>query len=211
MNLSVLSSSTGIACSDGTSYVEMLDEKYNADGIWINGFTVISARKYARQFIKGNNKTVIIHLGAVECFSRPVDSFIIWCIREMGNWCDDPTWIEYLYHKLIKAAMYMEKKEDAYIQPLESYEFKRLYEDLLIKLEGCKIVVVGMSKPARVEEHWINQASQFNDILKELSINYNTHFIDTFSKYEKYVEGSNHLNSIGHKLLFDEIDKIIKL
>lgn len=211
MKLFIFSSSTGcVSLGGGESYVEMLEKKYNPEGIWINGLTVLSARHYAKQFIKGNKRVVILHLGAVECFTRPLESFIIWCIREMGNWYNDPAWKEYFYYKLIQATISLEKKEQKYIQPLENFEFKKLYEDLLLILEGCKIIIIGMSKPKRPDPHWVEQASAFNDILKDLSVKYKTYFIDVFNKYDQYAIDSNHLNDEGHNLLYQEVDKILK-
>lgn len=208
MKLFIFSSSTGLYSTEGDSYVEML-EKYNPEGIWINGLTVLSARHYARQFIKGNNKVVILHIGAVECFTRPVESFIIWAIREMGNWYNDPAWKEYIDYKLIRSAILLEQKKQEYIQPIENHEFRKLYEDLLIMLAGCKIIIVGMSRPIRPDPHWVEQASDFNNILKDLSNKYSTYFIDIFNKYSQYVIDSNHLNGEGHKLLFQEVDEIL--
>jgi hypothetical protein len=211
MNLFIFSSSTGMVGFGGTSYIDKLETVYSPQGLWNNGFSILSARHNVHRILKGNKRVVILHLGAVECFTMPAENFLVWCIRELGHhWYTDSDWKAYFYHKLLKATDALFKKETVYIRPLEDYEFRVLYEELIRMLEGSKILIMGMSKPVLPEPHWTEQAVSFNNILKELSDKYNTYFIDVYNKYSDYVVDSNHLNTAGHELLYQEVDQIIR-
>lgn len=67
-------------------------------------------------------------------------------------------------------------------------------------------------------ENFNNNIDKYNQVIKELSIKYKVHFIDSKLIYGEFLDkGENyhiddgmHLNEIGYQVLIEELSKLIK-
>lgn len=198
----------------GVGCLELLKNRYEVNGLFTNGLTVLHVLPSFKIFAKERNKKniVIINLGAVEAFSHPAENFLYWAsyfLLENGCTSQFET---YCIPKMVKATHALSHKREEFFRILDLPEFKSLFAQILLLLEGMSVIVLGMNKPnmnsQNARSHWIEQASEFNEGIK--SVCGNNDFIDIWNILENHVVDTTHLHPFGHRVLFNAINERIQ-
>ncbi len=216
MNLTIFSCSTGFHCYDnnkqdvyGKSYIERLQVEFpSIQGRWMDGMIIIDVKH--ELLLKGNQRKVILHIGAVEAFSHPSENILEWGI----NWIISHGGLDSFFNSMIlpmmlKAAHALTHKQKEYYSILTPRDFSVILDLVLILLQGSKVIVVGMSKPNTDKAYWVEQASAFDSILRMETNKHNQTFINVWDICSHCVVDNNHLNEEGHRILFEKIKEIL--
>jgi hypothetical protein len=208
MNLTIFSCSTGFHSypTPNKSYVERLSSEYPAKGRWMDGLSILDVKRELPLFVYGNDRAVILHIGAVEAFSYPAANIIEWCAEYFLRNPFDPYAITFLIPKIIEASHALTHKQELFLPVLESSEFEFILHQTLHLLQGSNVIIVGMNKPNTPgKSFWIEQALTFNQILEEEAKTFNSIFVNSWNLCPHCVTDNNHLNEEGHNILYEKI------
>ena len=209
MNITVFGCSTSYLPYDGTnvvgkSYIDLLQEKHIINGIWVNGLNVFNVREEAKNFIRGNDRWIILHLGAVEAFTHPPDYLIDYALNNMLIWGSN----RYFLSLLVKAKKSFNEKKEEYFHLIDVIEFERVYRDILEITWGSKVIIVGLGKPNTFDSFRQIQVGLYEQVLRKLHDEYQTKFVNLWNNYSEFIVDLNHLNDQGHKKIFNELEEI---
>ncbi len=208
MNLTIFSCSTGFHSypTPNKSYVERLSLEYNIKGRWTDGLTILDVRKELNVNLCGNDRVIILHIGAVEAFTYSPANIIEWCAGYLLRNPFDPNAITFLLPRILEASHALTHKQDLFLSILEPWEFEFVLHQTLQLMQGATGIIVGMSKPNTPDKpFWVEQASTFNQILEEETKICNFTFIDVWNLCPHCVVDNNHLNEEGHNILYERI------
>jgi hypothetical protein len=218
----VLSSSTGyMVMGPGHSYIEKLGVDFNLKGVWVNGYTIIHALRDVGLFLRGGQgRTVILHVGAVECFSHKASYFLHDTLHNMvfNNLHADPRFVTFVLPRMLRAAsdsnMYGEALQ-YYYRWLDMEELKTLWHQMLTVLAGTRVIVIGMTHPLipPAPVHTLQQAEDSNEVMRHVCSQYpHAIFIDIFGLTQTpgFVGDSNHLTQLGHESVYNIIRSLLE-
>ncbi len=213
MNLAIFSCSTGFHSYPtlNKSYVERFASEYNAKGRWADGLSIFDVKREIPSYLCGNDRIVILHVGAIETFTHPVANVIEWYSNYFLRNPSDQYAMAFLFPKMAEISHALTHKGKQFFSILEPKEFEIVIRLILLILQGAKVIIVGMSKPNDpMKPFWIEQALIINQILENETKNFNFIFIDTWNLCPHCVVDSNHLNEEGHNILYEKIREHLK-
>lgn len=213
MNLTVFSCSTGFHSypDPNKDYIGKLSLEQNIKGRWMDGMAILDVKRELPTQLCGNDRAVILHIGAVEAFSYRSANVIEWCAEYFLRNPSDQYAMNFLIPKILKASHSLTHKQDLFLSILEPEEFVFILQQVLHILQGTKVIMMGMSKPNTPDKlFWVEQAFKFNQILEEEAKTANASFVDVWNLCSQYVVDNNHLNEEGHNVLYKTIKEILK-
>jgi len=189
------------------SYLDLLKQDYDVNGMWMRGMTIWHVNKYLRNIVRGDNSWIIINVGIVEAVTRKSYHVLYYWLNELLSHDADELFKETILPYLQNISLSMDKEDVSFWNIIPSGCFLRLFELCLKKLESYRIIVVGPAYPKPLENTsrfsiCINYAS----ILKNLEKIY---FIDTWNKCKEDSIDDAHLNANGHKKIYNLIKEKI--
>jgi len=218
--LTIFSNSVGYtAFNNGVgpdcSYVDCLKNSTNEiNGYWTNGLTILHIRRMIKQHLKGSmgsgRSYVILHVGACECFTHPPENLLRLGVDYLSQWGEDPWFTTYIVPKMVRASKIIaEKMTPEFLPFLTVEEFAYLYNQVLGICEGHSVIIMGISKPNDPNVQREDQVIDYDGMLKYLSNQYNTHFIDVWNLCKGEVVDGTHITKEGHLIINNEIRRII--
>jgi hypothetical protein len=213
MNLTIFSCSTGFHSypTPNKSYIDKFASEYQVKGRWMDGLSVLDVKRELPLFVYGNDRIVILHIGAVEAFTYPAANIIEWCAEYFLRNPFDPYAITFLTPKIIEASHSLTHKQELFLPVLEPSEFEFVLHQTLHLLQGSQVIVIGMNKPNSSDKpFWTKQALIFNQILEEEAKIYNFNFIDAWNLCPHCVTDNNHLNEEGHNIIYEKVKEKLK-
>ncbi len=208
MNLTIFSCSTGFHSypTPNKSYVERLVFEYNPRGRWADGLSIFDVKRELPLYLCGNDRIIILHVGAIETFTHPVANVIEWYSNYFLRNPSDQYAMAFLLPRMAEISYALTHKGKQFFSILESKEFETVLRLILSILQGSKVIIVGMSKPNDpAKPFWVEQAFIINQILRDETKIFNFIFIDTWNLCPHCVVDSNHLNEEGHNILYERI------
>jgi hypothetical protein len=207
--------STGIMVfGEGRSYIDRLHESYYFTGKWMEGITILHVLHYLSNFTQGLKKTVLIHVGATECFSFKAPYFLHYNLYDMvfHKLNTDPYFMTYIAPKMLAAAADLEQGKEGFYRRLLPYEFELLWNALGQLIKGMNVIVIGMSYPVTTPEteYLLTQAAEYNDILSLICRRFDFHFVDIFNDSRELTGDSNHLINAGHYMLYNRVKPLLE-
>ncbi|HAF31116.1 MAG TPA: hypothetical protein DCG75_18925 [Bacteroidales bacterium] len=158
----------------------------------------------------------IVNLGVVDASTREIP---LWFYRLASNKRDRLIYNipEFLYRNIIIKFRPILVKLRFKRSWISFKEYKRYFEILiksLIKETNAKIIVLPINLAnTRVEKALpgsLKKHIQYNNIMKSIALENDQEFIDlSFLETEKHFPDGIHYSTIGHKIVADEISKII--
>lgn len=199
------------------SYIQLLKNNVDIEvkGYWTNGMTILHTRNIMKRnligVIRSDLNWLILHVGVCESFSRYPQNFIQLVIDYLFQWGESSPFRSYVLPSAVKAAKDLaEGIEGNYYNFLDKTAFINLWREVFKLGEGHSIIVIGFSRPNIEENHpHFNQAREYNDVLRELTLCNDSYFIDAWNMVPECVVDGTHIAEKGHNRLYYKIMGII--
>jgi hypothetical protein len=196
---------------NGKSYVDLLkNHGYPIDSHCLNGYTIWHANYMLPEIAPEweDNPTFILHVGACEAITMKSSNFLVMTTYWLVNGKNDEYFMRYFAPKMVKAADANHCGRMEYFRYLEPDEFKHLYHRVLLMLKDFNVLAVGMSNPQSSSDIRVDQAREFDEVIKELvTICPWSKYIDVWNLCAGEVVDSSHLTVEGHRRLFEVITR----
>lgn len=197
------------------NYTEMISKETPVQGYYFNGLTILDIRQLISNMVMGkggfNKVYVIIHVG-IECVSHATANFIYNGLAQLQRFGYSPHFQTFIVPKLLDASKCLTHDyKDRFFSLLTPAEFDFLYREVMWLLEGCHVILMGMSKPnIQDKPYFTEQALVIDNIIRKIAHDYSYSFIDVWNWYPQYVADSCHLTEEGHREIFEQLKTIIK-